>query len=767
MRRFLWYILKEDGRSAKVVNDVVTYTGQPAPLPQTADGWQEMSIGWERNLKDHGVTRNFSLPFGFVLDGLKILRDALYNQSIEEKLFLLIQVLGVVLVPGVSYNWLYQYLYRGELDLSAAEDNLDMINVPCMEGSLYKMLKANRATKYTFPFDLEAVNVNLDGIALEENAHYKVAGPISNAAAFTTHTIPVPFVNKEGTSTGTGFFSQNLEDVSGSVAAYVAASVNYFLINTSGAPRDYNIKGIIRYTCTVNTAGLSYRWWFSRNGDTSDPASINFYDSVTNPVPGATYEIPVDINFTLNNNQKFFLFGRFYGAGGVEIAVDFLDSSELNVTFESTGAATNCLAYTKDVLFRKLIGKVTGNEANASSLLCEDKKYTVLTSGDAIRGLTDPVIITSLEDFYDDMDATYMAGLGIENGKIEIEARSKYYDNSAPVDLGIIKDLVIVPANDYRANRFKFGHVKPDIEDINGKYDPNGSNEFSGPLLKAVNEYDKVSPYKAGPYEIESLRLNLDGKITTDDRRDLGVYVLNCIGHKTINANVSFNAAGSFFTIGSAQYLAGNQQIQISGSAFNDGIYNITGLGNLIVAWLVVLSGPLVDEVNVDVTITVLRGEVLTLNRPAYTTLEGVPNDTIFNLPDLTPKAMLLAHGRWIRSMHKGLENQKLVFNSGDKNTALKIVLGGVTIDEDKDEPIAALGDEMFIPFYASFGTEVPVNIVDILEANPNRCFTGFDEARGVQVEIFLMAGGFAPNDLQEQEYRGLLTANNDISLLV
>lgn len=768
MRRFLWYILKEDGRSAKVVNNVVTYTGQPTPLPQTGDGWQSMSIGWERNLSDHGVTRNFTLPFGYVRDALKILRDALYNQSIEEKLFLLIQVLGVVIVPGISYNWLYQYLYKGELDLAAAEDNLDMINVPCMEGGLYKMLKANRATKYTFPFDIEAVTVVLDGIALAEKAHYVLAGPVSNLDFLPTHTIPIAFVNKEGTSTGTGFFSQNVEEIP-AVAPYVAASTNYFLINTSGAPRTYNVKGVIRYTCTVNSAGLSYRWFFSNNGDTGDPGSVNIYNSGTNPVPGTTYEVPVDVNLTLNDGQKYFLFGRFFGAGGVEIAVDFLDTSYFDITFESTAPETRILAYTKDVLFKKLIGKVTGNENNASSLLCEDKKYTVVTSGDAIRKVVDPVIITSLDDFYDDMDATYMAGLGIENDKIEIESRIKYYDSSAPVDLGIIKDLVISPANEFRASRFKFGHVKPDIEDINGKYDPNGSNVFSGPLLKSVNEYSRISPYKAGPYEIESIRINLDGKVTTDDNRDNEVYVINCDSHKTVLTDAVFTAADNSILIptADAEFLASNQQIQIAGSAGNNGTFNILGIGNTVGAnTYVFLSGPLVDEASVAITITVLRGEVLTLNRPAYTTLEGVPNDTIFNLPDLTPKAMLLTHGRWIKSMHKGLENQKLIFNSGDKNTALKTVLAGVTIDEDKDELISALGDIMFMPFFANFATEVPVNIVDILEASPNRCFTAFDEARGVQIEGFLMSAGFAPNDLKEQEFRLLLSPNNDLSLL-
>jgi hypothetical protein len=760
MRKFLHYILKEDGRSGAVVNNVVTYTGTKTPLPQSPDSWQDLQIAWERNLKDHGVLRNFSLPFGFVRNGAKIIRDALYNQSIEEKIFLLIQQLTLVFVNNISYNWLYTYLYRGELDLSAAEDTQDMINVPCMEGGLHKLLKANRATKYTFPFDLDAVTVTMDGIALQENAHYIVSGVISNAAFNNTHTIPITFVNKEGQSFGTAFFSQIIEDANPR-ATYVASSTNYFVVNNSGVSQTYHLKGNIRYMCTQNSAGLSYRWFLTEDDDTS----IDLYNSITNPVVGIAVDVPVDVTFTLGNGEKMFLIGRYYGTGGITIAVDFIEGSELNLTFESTYQTTYIKAYKKLTLFRKLVGAMGIDPVLAKSQLCVDWDYIVITSGDAIRGLPNATITTSLNDFSDDMDSTFMAGLSIENGLIEIEGRAKYYDDSNPLDLGIIKDFTITPATEFIYNKFKFGHIKPDIEDINGKYDPNGSAEFTGPITKVVKDYDMVSPYRAGPYEIESLRLNLDGKITTDDNRDNNTYVINCLPSVPIVSTVSFSSDG-YFIIGSAQFLAVGQQIQISGSALNDGIYNITAMGSLIIVQLVVVSGTLVNESNVIVTITILRGEVLLLNRPGYTTLSGVPNNTIFNLPKLTPKAMLLAHQKWIRSMNYGLDTELIKFNSGDKNTELLTTLAGITIDENADESIGGFGEKMFLPFYFNFTTEVPVNLVEILEATPNRCFKFTDPDKNIFTG-FLISAAIAPNDSKEQEFKLLASKNNNLTLLV
>lgn len=765
MKKFLYYILKEDGRSGKVVNGVVTYTGVPTPLPQTPDGWQGLQLAWERSIADHGLIRNYTLPFGFVRDGMQIIRDAIYNQSLEEKIFLLIQTLTLVLVPNVSYNWLYDYLYRGELDLSANEDSLDMIHVPCMEGGLSKLLKANRATKYTYDFDIEAVTVYNDGIILAANGFYVVAGSISNEIYFNKHTLPVSFVNSDGVIPGTAYFTQSVEDVVPDQATYFGTSTNYFITNNSGATINYNIKGVVKWMCTNNDASLSYRWRLTKQDNTH----IDVYNSTDAGaiIVGLVYEIPVDIDFTLTNGEKMFFWGEFFGAGGVPIIADFLEGSELNVTFDSRGAASNIKAFTKDVLFRKLVGSVCGDETLASSDLCELWKYIVVTSGDAIRGLSNARITTSLNDFFNDMDATFMAGIGIDNGNIEIESRTKYYDNSNPVDLGNIKDLVIAPATDFICNKFKPGHVKPDIEDINGKFDPNGSDEFTGPYTKVVKDYMITSPYKAGPFEIESLRLNLDGKVTTDDNRDNSVYVINCNPLVPITEEALFVASTPAVIIlsGPATGLAAGNQIQVSGSAFNDGIYNILGVGVTIIS----VSGTLISEGPVAVTITVIRGGVLTLNRPAYTILKEGTDDltpTVFNIENLTPKRILLAHGRWIRSMHYGLDSQLLKFNSGDKNTELITELAGVTIDEDADVEISSVGEKMFFPFIATFGTETPSDLVNLLEANPNRCFTGYDEARGMQIEGFILTAGIAPNDLKEQEFRLLLSPNNDLTLL-
>jgi len=66
LRNWRYYLLKEDGRSGRVINDVVTYDGSKKSLPQTPDGWQQVAIGYERPIDKHGLVTSFTLPLGFV-----------------------------------------------------------------------------------------------------------------------------------------------------------------------------------------------------------------------------------------------------------------------------------------------------------------------------------------------------------------------------------------------------------------------------------------------------------------------------------------------------------------------------------------------------------------------------------------------------------------------------------------------------------------------------------------------------------------------------
>lgn len=770
LRKFLYHIVTEDGRSGQVVNGVVTYSGQPKALPQTPEGWQDLILLFERELTKHGLLTTGSRSFGFVRDGARILRDAIYKETIEAVRYLLInrhELLITDPIPGGTFSNYYKYFFKGEIDLATAEDTQDMFNVPVIEGGLKKLFKANEKTYYQFPMtDPVCVTLKMDGIALDKRANYVLLDgfEIDNAVYAGSSFAPFTLINQEGSAAGIAFFSQDLESTSALTLAERADSPNYFAIagTGNGSNITVNISGTIAYNCIQNDGGGG---GFGINVLKDDESSVGlFNDAVI--VEGETYTHDINEDVILAPGEFMHLEQILSVTGDVK--VQFTPDSKLVVSYTFTAPTTYIKAYKRMDLFRKLCAKVFGTEDVAVSALCTEFDTLLITCGDAIRGLEGATLKTSLADFFQDNDATFMAGMNITQDTVNIEDRVQYYTEADEIDLGNAKDFKKIPAIDVMHGTYRFGHQKQEIEDVNGKYDPNGNNQFEGPLKKVATEYNMVSPYKAGPYEIETLRINLDGKTTTDDNSDNEVFVIAAEEQDDLEAEVSFVTALNGIIVSNPERFSIGQKIRITGSTLNDGVYDILGVSFLLAFSVITFAQPVVDEASVTITIEWLVGDTYILDRPVYDTLEGVPTDSIFNLPYLTPKTMLFRHGRWIHSMNAGLDSQKIKFTSGkdNKNTELKTVLSGVTIDEDKDELISSLGDPLFLPWYFIFKTEVPVGLPELLETNPNRSFKFTDEY-GQEWRGFLRSAGIAPNEYTPQEFRLLASPSNDIELLI
>ena len=774
MKKWLYYILKEDGRSGHVVNDVVTYSGQPKPLPQTPNGWQDLLLNFERELTKHGLVTTVSLPVGLVRDAARIARDAIYKETIETIRQLLIQrhtFLITGAIPGGTFNNFYKYFFRGEIDFAQSEDTQDMFNVPVTEGGLKKLFKANEKTVYEFPMnDPLCVNLKMDGIALDKKGNFIVVDgfEIDNTNYGDSSFAPFSLINAEGSAAGIAFFAQSIENTAGVAFADRLLSPNFFAKAAGNVGTiNMHIIGKIVYTCTEQDAANGFRMRFLTS--TQTVVNQNDYDLFTDTplVANQSYSHDIDITIPLIANERAYL-EMILGNTGTDTKIQFSPDSKLSVEYSFTYPATYVKCYRLIDLYKKLCGKVFNDELVAVSALCEQFSNLLITCGDAIRGIETATLKTSLADFFKFVDSVLMAGMNITQSTVEIEDRVTYYTEADEIDLGTVRDFKIIPATDIMANTYKFGHQKQDIEDVNGKYDPNGNNQFEGPIKKITQEYNMVSQYKAGPYEIEILRINFEGKTTTDDNSDNDVFAIAAVEQDDLVAEVSFLAVFNGMIVSNPERFRAGQKIRITGSTLNDGVYDILSVNFLLLFSVITFAQPVVDEASVTITIEWLVGDSYLLDRPVYDTLEGVPHDSIFNLPYLTPKTMLFRHGRWLRSMNAGLDSQKIKFVSGkdNKNTELKTVLGSVVIDEDRDETIANLGDYLFLPWYFIFKTEVPIDLPELLEANPNRSYKFTDEY-GQEWRGFLRQAGIAPNDYTPQEFRLLAAPSNDIELLI
>lgn len=785
LKKFLYYLLEEDGRSNKVQNGVVTTTGTPTPLPNTPDGWQDISLAWERNRNLHGINRSFGRELMFVTDGAHILRDAYYKSNPDRKMFLLIQKLGLQ-YTDTYYKWLYEYLAKKEIDFSTFNHTQDKVTVSLMDGGLAKLLNAGFDVVEEISLDdPETVFLKMDGIQLQEKANYQLTTelPIEKSVYGTNFYLPATFINREGNLPYIAFLPQVLEATPAAWADKLA-SENYLAkaADNNRSTISVTITGTIRVTCTDNDPANGFRARFLRSNQ--DIANQNDYEIFSNatPVAGTSYEYTVNETIPLQPGERLYLEGIYFGAGGTEVSVQFDETSPLTVTYFQRGATSYVPAMTRLSLMRKLCRKRFGHEEYAVSDLLTDGDRLV-TSFDAIRGIPGAVIKTSLKEFFEDVDADLCAGLGIEQGdatanlpageRLKIEARQYFYDPADPVDLGEPGEWEIRSAGDMAISSIKAGWKNPETENVNGKYDFNAAVEFKTPQNRTQRVYEMTSPYKAGCFETEVARIALNGKDSTDNRtdNDNAVFWAERSQNDTTQ-NLSFVSSGNYIILPSSIEVVEGQKIRITGSSSNDGEYRILSVATIpfIGAHFATVDGTLTDEGPVPVQIEWLEGITYELIRETYDN-QGDPDDfgvpdptTIFNV-DLSPKRMIMRHGAWLRGLLYGYDGQKITFSSGVRNTELKTVQGAVTIKENADISISSLEDRYLIPIYLKARTSGDLNLGELLDEGPNKAFQLTVE--GVTLTGYNLKAGFAPNEMNDQEYLLLSTADNDFTELI
>lgn len=133
---------------------------------------------------------------------------------------------------------------------------------------------------------------------------------------------------------------------------------------------------------------------------------------------------------------------------------------------------------------------------------------------------------------------------------------------------------------------------------------------------------------------------------------------------------------------------------------------------------------------------------------------------TVFNLY-LTPARAIRRNGNYIRSLFYKLDHKYLKFQTTDKND--QVVAGGIT--ENADIQIASLDAPLFSCNYLEFETKVPLNLLELLKANPLKAFTGtwagFSFV-GIPEKISVQ-----PGDNGAQTYKLLASPSTDLTQLI
>jgi hypothetical protein len=678
-KEWLYFLVDAMGRTGQVENGLVVFKSNYKPLVYTPEGWEDINIGWERNLTKFGINRNFSLPLGFVLDGKEILDYIALYKNFDEKLYLLIQKQALFFDP-TKYYYFYDKFYKGEIDLTTIDSGEDKNTIGIMEGGLSKQLKAKEATSFEIPLDdAEVVNIKMDGLFLSERRLFIIPA-ISQAFS---HLMYTSIIGSEGSAAGVATF-----DVYGHLSfPDFGTSDEYFLAVTQDIA-DMRIIGSVKFRCDGSATDYALQL------RTNTGRTLEIFSSPVSQ--GQDYTFTFDYEFDAFAGEKFFLVVL---TGNDPSFVAEYEETEFEIAFSSRFRETTIRGLKASTLYKRLIGRITGSETNALSTLLAAYPNLVVTCGDAIRGIADTattkvVIKTNLNDFFTSFNTVLNAGIGIESNKVVFETKAHFFDESDPIDLGLVRDFKWKQATEILVNSIKIGWPNQTYDDVNGRQEFNTTQERLSVVERASKPLELVSVYRADPFGIELTRINLEGKDTTDAGSDNDVFIIN----------VDMSAPN------------------------DDGSYN--------------------------------------LKRETYDSITGLLSpDTAFNIEDLTPARLLERHANWINSIFYGFEGSKLTYQTSDKNRELRTVKGSTVYDEDADFTI---GDSprLLKPILFEFEPETPINLVELMEENPNRCFS-FEHPNGTIYKGFNMKIGIAANTASTQNYQLISAPSNDLKTLI
>jgi hypothetical protein len=825
---FLFYLVNAKGESYyRKADGSIAKRGLPTPLEWSPDGWQAMTVGWERNMSKFGLVRNFTLSLTFLEDGAQILKEVFYNGNVDSQLWLLVQkrTLDVTLT---DYAVTYPLYYKGEIDFSTFRGSHRQAQVNIMEGGRSKELRAGEGTLSQFPLEVSrSIRVKMDGMDLTEVGNFVLPDELEIAKTVygTNFFLPFTLLNTEGSSSGVAFFSQDLQDVSGLSWDDRLALNNFLAVadQDNTASINVRIRGKIYLRCLVNDPGLGFRARFIRTGQLIGNQNDYEFIAAFNPVVGQTYELDIDMTVPIAAGQRIHAEGIYFGGvtGAVDIKIDFLVDSKLTAEFTNRHRTTYCRAFLIDDFFKQLIGKVCGSEAYAVSTLLDGMGLAV-TSGDGLRGISGAYVKTKLQDFERAVQVLKCAGMGVEGQTVALERIDHFINDDTIVQLGEVKALVVEPCLEVMFNTIQNGYNDRTIDDYNGRYAFNMRQVWATIIKRVVKALDLVCPYHADPFDIETIRRNLDNKQTTDANTDNEVYLLaidrdapaieNFSATRNSNNTVAINSgdpipfestSGSGFSANinlsefTFQGVAGTPadldvsakvKAQLSGDVFltlyknaqilgqvsfagngaaTNGVTASTTLdpGDIIKAVLLHVSAGIMGVIEADLSID-LAGSQTTYNllREVYTSVNGIPNgDTVFNIEHLSPKRILNAWKPFLRGACLGFEGSNIALESATKNRDLETIGGpdGDTI-EDADLVISALGDPLFQPKKLSFTASGPDNLVETMADTPGACFEF--TYKGRTLKGYFLKGAIQSKENQEQNFVLLSHPDNDLT---
>lgn len=478
-------------------------------LTNAPKGWEDNTeVSHKRSAESAGQIRSLTVPLIFTTEGALILRNQYYQFFAQSNVFIQIDKLN-------TSTYQYELAYYGKLNFAKCRDEDDYFTIPATEAGIATKIKAFENTQFEFPVDVpEAIIITLTPLTLVESADLIFTpSELDQQPGFTGLSI----VNNEIKSV-----NQSVQDVEYMTAltpdfstsdrwvynAQVANTVKISIENADGAIQSFG------------TAGNQFRLQLVKQDGT---VVYTFYDrTISNNFEAFLINGSVDVSLSIG--EKLFLYQRTGGTLNSNVGWNWV-SGTLKLSYSTQSPATTCKALRPKYLLAQLLKKMNGGfDVPLTSSLLDAWKQLTITSGDAIRQIDGAKVKTSFNDFFKSISAVTCAGHAVENSVVTMEQRQSYFRMVKTLSMLDSKDVSTETAEDLLFNTIKVGYPDQTYDEVNGKEEINSQQNYVIDSTGVVRELDLMSIYRADAYGIEFLRINLEGKSTTDSDSDNDVF---------------------------------------------------------------------------------------------------------------------------------------------------------------------------------------------------------------------------------------------------
>lgn len=491
----------------------LTYEGDRVEIFAPED-WDSDSIGqFKRDEKYFGLMRTFGDEHKFVLNAFNIITNAYNKYGYEAEVILEVEQLD-------RTNFTYVQLFKSDLDFSQYRNDSIRAIVKMMEFGIGAVIKAKENIKYEYKLEgADIVNLIIPGVVFNEKAD----SIFTNEGESDRFMPAIDLVNND---TNSGFVTvqnvaqeENLED------DVFAISDNWFIRGNRLLGVPVKVKGVIKgYGQKI---GIGSGNDFAILIKDSNNATIRtIYQSESfNSGETKPFDVSFDFDLNIGLNQKYFIYVRTDTKPSI-LKVTILEG-DLVISYAQKSDPSNCKAISAFNLYKRIIKKIAPLQPCDSTMIKTNWSNLIITCGNAIRELENPVIQTSLSEFFDTFNSLESVGLGVDSGILRLETRPFFYRPYKIDTLTGIKSCEFSAAIDMVFNSLEIGYDDGNTDDTDGQFEFNSKQEYAMPISRIQRKESLISPYRADQYGIEKLRVGFIKK-TNDTSSDNDTFMFDC-----------------------------------------------------------------------------------------------------------------------------------------------------------------------------------------------------------------------------------------------